>query len=428
MLEQPSKQAPRATSTSLPPAMILLALALRMIIAFAYGVQQNGATFGDTVEYWKIAQNISSGGGMYLVVENRMQQASRPPLYPLFLAAAINAASGDAARVVVVLQVLMGVVTCWLVYLMAKGKFGERAGRIAFLLCAVYPFFIFYTGLYLAETLFCLIYVLLNLFLDRAAGRLWPLWAGAAGAALGLGALTRSELFLFPFIALPIWALTGEDRRRRLGSALVATIVMCAVIAPWVVRNALIFNGEIIIGTTRLGHDLYEANNPEADGGIMAKRDWEQPAGLTEEEKKSDAQHEAAVNRVLTRKALEWIKGNPGEFLALVPQKLWKTWRPAPGFSEFTSWYFVLTSLLSYPPVMILAGAGAWMLRRDARGKLWPFLAPVIFIVVLHCVFLGSLRYNLPAMPFIIVLAAAGVDRLLGRRGESRRVSGRGIS
>jgi 4-amino-4-deoxy-L-arabinose transferase-like glycosyltransferase len=427
MRKKPNNQASHVKSTSIPPVMILLALALRMIIAFAYGVHQNepeSRTFGDTAEYWTIAANLANGGGMYIVVENRVQQASRPPLYPLFLAAVMNVASADAIRVVVVLQVLMGVLTCWLVYRMAKGKFGERAGRLAFLLCAVYPFFVFYTGLYLTETLFCLLYVLLNLFLDKTSGRFGPLWGGAAGAALGLGALTRSELFLFPFIALPLWILAGADKRRRLGSALLATVVMAAVMSPWVIRNASIFNGQIIVGTTRLGHDLYEANNPDADGGIMAERmDREKVAGLKGQAPKPDAEYEAASDSVLTKKAFSWMGENPGKFLALVPQKFWRTWRPVPGFGEFRSWYFMLISLLSYAPVVLLAAAGAWMLRKEARSGLWPFLVPVIFIVLLHCVFLGSMRYNLPAMPFIIILAAVGIDRLLGRRTE-RQVSG----
>jgi len=409
--------------------MILLALVLRMIVAFAYGVSQNEPSshvFGDTGEYWFIASYLAGGGGMYTLEEGRVSQASRPPLYPLFLAALIAATPDGAVRAIVVLQALMGVLTCYLVYRMARSKFGERAGRIAFLLCAVYPFFIFYIGLFLTETIFCLLYVLLNLFLDKCAGKFGPLWAAAAGAALGLAALTRSELIAFPLMALPIWVLAGENRRRRFGAAIIATLVMAVVLSPWVMRNASIFNGRIIAGSTRLGHDLYEANNPDADGGIMSERiDWENAAGLSRGARISDAKYEVSKDSILRAKALAWIKENPGRFLALIPQKQWRMWRPVPASAEFSNWYFVAVSVISYLPVMLLAIAGVWLLRKRARGQLWPFLVPVIFIILVHCVFLGSMRYNLPAVPFIIILAAVTLDRIIAARtGPARTEQG----
>jgi len=410
--------------------MILLALVLRMAVAFAYGVHQNASespTFGDTAEYWGIAANLANTGGMYAVLGDRVCQASRPPLYPIVLAAAINVAKADAVRVAVILQALMGTLTCWLVYRIAREKFGERAGRIAFILCAIYPFFIFYTGLFLTETLFCLLYVLLNWLMTKASGRSAPLWAAGCGVALGLCALTRSELLAFPLVALPIWILTGENRLRRLGHALIATLVMAAVVSPWAIRNSEVFHGKTVIGTTRLGHDLYEANNPQADGGIAAERiAWDKAGFVPNDADMSDEQYEFAKNRALRAEAIAWIKENPGRFLALVPQKIWRTWRPIPAFSEFQNWYFVAVSLASYVPVMLLAAAGAWLLRKRARKDLWPLLAPVIFVALAHCVFIGSLRYNLPAMPFVIILAAVSLDRIaagyLARRARRRAI------
>ena len=397
------------------PALLLLALVLRLVAAFAYGVHQNepvSHTFPDTAEYRGIAGKLNESGGMTVMVDGRIRHASRAPLYSLFLALLQRAFPGNKVRTIMVLQAVIGAVTCYLVYLFAKRKFGARAGFIAFLLCAIYPFFIFYSGLFLTETLFCLLYVLLNLLLDKSLEGYSPWWWVLSGVVMGLGALTRSELLAFPLVALPIWVLTGERKLRRLRAALLATGVMALVVAPWVVRNAIVFEGGFVPGTTRLGHDLYEANNPDATGGIMADRiDWDEVTGL-DEKPLSHKQHEIESDQILREKALEWISRNPGGFLALIPQKQWRMWRPTPAAGEFQNWYFMLASALSYGPIILLALGAVWLLRKDLRKRLMPLLVPVMFVAALHCVFLGSTRYRLPAMPFIIVLAAVALDRI----------------
>jgi len=394
------------------PALLLLALVLRMAAAFAYGVHQNwpaSDTFGDTGEYREIAQRLDRMGDMSLIRDGRVYHASRPPLYPLFLAGLLRAFPGDETRTAVILQSLMGALTCYLVYRIAADRFGERAGLIAFFLCAVYPFFIFYTGLFLTETLFVLLYVALNFLLGKTSGRCKPVWAALAGAAMGLGALTRSELLAFPFVALPLWVLTGPYGAR-LRSALLAACVMGAVIAPWAVRNAGVFDGRIVVGTTRLGHDLYEANNPRADGGIMSERiDWKKVTGLAGADL-ADRDYEIKSDRILREKALNWISGNPGRFVALIPQKQWRMWRPVSGFHEFQKWHFVVIGIIPYVPIMLLGFYGAWILR--GRNTLLPLLIPVMYVALVHCVFLGSMRYRLAAMPFLIILAAVALDRI----------------
>lgn len=419
MQKKPSEPDAPARPSSPIPALILLALVLRMAAAFAYGVNFNepqSHTFGDTKEYCYIALNLAMSGKMFLEKDGRLYYASRPPVYPMFLAALWKLPEQYFVRALVVSQSLIGALTCWLVYRLARMKFSERAARLAFLACAVYPFFIFYAGLMLTETLFCFFFVLAVLFLEKAAARFGWLWAALAGAALGLGALTRGEFIAFPLVALPVWVLARENKKRRLAQALLALAFMAAVIAPWAARNAGLFGDRLILTSTRLGHDLYEGNNPDADGGFMADRiDWDKTASLPPKIYESEESREIAENNALAREALNWIKNNPGKFISLIPAKEWRTWRPVPAYGEFKSWYFVLLSIVSYAPVVILAAAGVWLLRRQVRGSVMTLVVPVIYVALIHCVFIGSLRYNLPAMPFLIILAAAVVDRLFAK-------------
>jgi len=51
-------------------------------------------------------------------------------------------------------------------------------------------------------------------------------------------------------------------------------------------------------------------------------------------------------------------------------------------------------------------GGGAWAVTM--------LLLPALVVCVLHAVFVGSVRYRLPAMPMIEILAAAGMIHWIG--------------
>ena len=48
-------------------------------------------------------------------------------------------------------------------------------------------------------------------------------------------------------------------------------------------------------------------------------------------------------------------------------------------------------------------------------------LSPAIYFTLLHVIFVGSIRYRLPAMPLLFLFAAAAITSLAGiRRQESQ--------
>jgi hypothetical protein len=121
---------------------------------------------------------------------------------------------------------------------------GPRAAWWAGAIGAVYLPLALVSSVLVSETLFVLCeLVALACALEARRGR--PLWALAAGAAVGLAALTRINGELLLVAVLPLVAVRG---RRLAGPA--AALATCAlVIAPWTIRNALELHAFVPVST-----------------------------------------------------------------------------------------------------------------------------------------------------------------------------------
>jgi hypothetical protein len=53
-----------------------------------------------------------------------------------------------------------------------------------------------------------------------------------------------------------------------------------------------------------------------------------------------------------------------------------------------------------------------WLKRKHWQGWLLVVL-PIVYFTLLHMVFVGSLRYRVPVMPFMMVLAGASGWRII---------------
>ena len=63
-------------------------------------------------------------------------------------------------------------------------------------------------------------------------------WLAAAGVVLGLAALTRSVLWLFPpVLAVFVFLAFGGSWRRRLPAAITVVASFTLLVGPWAVRN-----------------------------------------------------------------------------------------------------------------------------------------------------------------------------------------------
>ena len=74
----------------------------------------------------------------------------------------------------------------------------------------------------------------------------------------------------------------------------------------------------------------------------------------------------------------------------------------------------MLATTLVTVPIWLAALLGAWVYRH-AAGAVSLCLVPTLYSCALHLVFVSSVRYRVPGVPFLCILAGAGFVWLGGK-------------
>lgn len=394
---------------------LILIIVICIVIRIGYILTlEDELYFPDSIRYDRIASELIRGEGF--------SSASTAPLYPVFLSW-VYALFGHSFLGVRIMHSIIGAGSIFIMYLIARDVFPEKVGLIAGFLGAVYPFFVFFTGLILTETLFmflflCLIFFLRKMIVQISSGSEttpttdWKLmslrmrWSYAVytGILAGLSILIKPVMAYFlAFSFIIILAMCNERRKLLFKNGLLVFLMAGFVIFPWTWDNYRRC-GKFIFLTTTGGYTLYESNNPRATGG---------PAGeniiWTEEMKRMD---EIELDRHFKQEAVNFIKNNPRRFLELGVIKLRRFWSFTPNASDYRGWKYKAISIVSYGPVVLLAIWQIIATRRRWRELVFLCL-PIVFFTLLHTVMLGSIRYRIPIMPYVIIFAANGFSKLL---------------
>ena len=137
--------------------------------------------------------------------------------------------------------------------------FGARAGIAAAALAAFYPDLVWFGAHFWSEIVFLTIlwWAIERLLVAHETGRRSQVVV--AGLLWGLGILTRETiLYLTPLVGIWLaWAGRREGGPLR-GGLFVATAVL--VVAPWTVRNAVVFDGALVPVSTASGLNLWQGN------------------------------------------------------------------------------------------------------------------------------------------------------------------------
>lgn len=402
-------------------ALVLLGFALRLGMAIAQDLDAIPAFGTDQQEYDRYAWNLANGNGYRGpsadVGDPDHLTAYRPP-FPSALWAGVylfvSDADGTRHAAVRVLNCLLGAIAIAVVFDVGRLCFDRTIGLLAAAGFAVWPTAIYNSTQLLSEPLAILLSLGLISVCLRFAWRPSVSLAAVAGLLLGLSLLTRAGVILLvPLLGLwALWQLWEPvaERLRRIGVALVIPVVAGLVLAPWVVRNYLVFDAFIPFSTMG-GSVLLQGNNRIVveDERYHGYCIWdtaipEYAAAL------QSANNELERDQRAKAFALEWIGDNVDKWPFLVRAKLQRGWSPVldPDGPRLQWWVMLLT----WGPVLALTIVAApitlWsFLRRRHPG--WLLHLNLLHFCILTVLFFGFPRYRLPIEPLCLVFASAAV-------------------
>lgn len=394
--------------------VFLVALLARAGVGVARFVQSGDPSileFPDEKQYWHIASSIARGEGMR---DELGFQSGRMPLYPAILS--ILAPEPEGVAMAKALQWMVGSLSAPIIALLGLHLAGRRVAYLAGMVVAADPFLSFFSSLLLTETLAITAVCVLWLLLAQLCFPTRALWTTGGVPRLALWIWTGLVASICVYLresnlglALLGFAFVATMTRRQPGQvagAAIAAFLIVASLVPWAVRNQRMV-GEWVWLTTRSGVSLYDGVGPQATGAsdLGNVQNLEQAAGLSE----------AEWNRHFKKEAWSAIQRDPQRVIELAWHKLARMWNPFPNVETYrtgaTRWVSILWTL----PLYLLALVGACRLIHGpgtrGRSLVLFLLLPALYFSLVHAFYVGSVRYRLPAMPMVALLAATAFSR-----------------
>ncbi len=385
---------------------VCVAAGLALRLAFGLGYWTGKPMTHDEREYLALGRSLAQGNGFTYPAdepsEGTGQRFGRAPGYPAFLALLqVRTPEGSVPVRVKVAQSIVGAIGVWLMAIIAWRCGGERAAVTAAAIGAIYPPLVWMPAYALSETVYSTLALGGALALTartREGGARGERRRGALTAVLVAAAILvrPAMIFFVPIGAIWLW------RSRGVATAGVFVLVVALCISPWIIRNHRVY-GRLMLASEG-GVTFWTGNHPLAvgDGDLAANPALKQAeigfrqahAGLTPEQ----------LEPFYYRAALEWIRANPGAWLALEARKAFYTVVPTGPSYALHSARYTAASIVAYLLVLPAAIVSALKRRHNAPLALWLLAAAT---VLAGLVFFPQERFRIPVIDPALIVSAA---------------------
>lgn len=187
-------------------------------------------------------------------------------------------------------------------------------------------------------------------------------------------------------------------------------LALAAVIAPWLVRNALVF-GRPVLGSTLVGYNVYRQNYMIGKGNyfhyVGTIEGWHAIRQLVA--RRTDllgTENEAQMNQVYLQEGLQVIAQHPVAYLRLSLFRflpLWFDWGVSREFG-YSPGFFEYSMMVIQAILLILALIG---LPRNF-SRTWPLWSGIIALSAAYMAVDSRMLYVVCSMPLVISLSVVG--------------------
>lgn len=377
---------------------------------------------GDGPDYDAIALQLSKGNGFsvhwtdpdylspyrddpgYAYLFQRREIGStayRPPLLPLLMAGCYRLFGREFAPIRA-LNCLAWAITCGIVFKIVASHFGQIPALLTFMLFMADPRPRFYSQHILTESLAAMFVALLVWSMLRLQEeRTWS-WTCLAGAASGLGMLTRNIVLLWmPILIVVVFQISGGNWREKSRMAASFTFFFLALATPFMIRNCLVLGRFMPLGTQgAIQMSAMYSDKTLADEGRWFGLDdafWSgnqsRRQGLNNMERERE---KAEYSQSL---ALQWMAQHPRKMVPLFFCKLRGLWQLSGTFNSF-----------------VLVATLASLLLAISRKEML-ILASILIAnsIAVGLTYYDGDRFLVPTLPVMFIIIGAGIFVALQR-------------
>lgn len=299
-----------------------LAFILRLWNLLATGTDFYANVLSDasTYRFWasQIVAHIPYGEPVFMM----------GPLYPYWMA--LNLGLGLNLYGILIIQIILSSLTCVLIYLIAKTLFDNRSALISGLISAIAAPLIFYSGLFLSETIQILLLAITLWLLINNYAKFPRFRILLAGILIGIATLAQGSLLLYAFLLAGYWLIRYWQQRKLSAKKYLqyaALIISGAIIGilPATIHN--LAAGDFVLISSNMGINFYVGNNARSTGSYDAPPGLNLTSDFTGRKVAEQQLHRqlksSEVSSYWSGRALDDIKAAP---LAFIGKLLNKTW------------------------------------------------------------------------------------------------------
>lgn len=389
--------------------IVLVAFLVRVsVIPFVYDEWMSPYNVAH-YEQGNVARALLAGHGFGSPFLSQQLSAVMPPVFPVcvaFFFKILGVHTVASMIAVLAFNCLLSALACIPVARIARRIFSPKMAKWSAWGWALSPYGIYFSAEWAWSThllLLCLCWMIW-LAMEMEERSSLGLWCGF-GLLAGFAGLTEpSVLVVVPFLlALAVW------RRRRAGApfiapALVASLALAAAIAPWMIRNQMVFHRFIPMRDS-MGLEMYLSNTGESlhwrSGDHHPNHD---PRELAEYDRAGELafmDHKAA-------QAQAFIDAHRGWYFWMAGRRFLYLWT---GYWSLDPHYLIQEPLDVYniPVATFLSALGVWgivLLSRKNAGHALR-LGGLLFLYPLMYYFVHPEAYRMrPLDPFLVILTA----------------------
>lgn len=294
-------------------SVVVIIIQLLFTIPIFYNNNRALLPFGDAIRYNRLARNL---------IENHTYSRDSippyhpevfvPPGYPAFIAF-FYILLGKNLISIIIIQIILSCLTGFLTFLFAKEYINNQ--KIAFLVGILFglsPNIAFHSTNLISESLFTLLlslalYLLLISFRKQKESYLL-----LVGFIFGLATYVRTIAIYFPILIFVISVIWHKKLRVRLAGVLGFIIIYLVTLAPWIIRNSIVFKKPIFATTAVVNIFLYNAPTvlaSEKGVSLTEARDtiWNKVQAILDNNPKLDSTNEVIRAQIGSRVGLKYI-------------------------------------------------------------------------------------------------------------------------